>query len=164
MCSVSYVIDFFQSTMNDLIQKKIMKDYYAFKINKNLTRAGVCKYDKKTIELSQFFIENSTKAEVKNVVLHELAHAITGPHVQNPHGEEWKTAAKNIGCDAKRTCHFAPNKSVYVIACDKGCFFRKHRLTKRLILEQKYCRKHKLLMKLYKKEHKYNNVYKPVVK
>jgi len=140
-------------------KKKKLKHNYSLKINNNLTTAGVCKYDERTIEISKLFLDNSTEHEIENIVLHELAHAITGPYVKKSHGEEWKIAAKAIGCDAKRTCKLFAKTSLYVVACRKGCYIRRHRLTQKLMSKKKWCQKHKIPMKLYKKKHKYKEGY-----
>jgi len=54
------------------------------------------------ITLSRPMVELNTEAEVRDVILHEIAHALAprGEH----HGEEWKRIARSIGCNGERCC------------------------------------------------------------
>lgn len=72
------------------------------------TRAGVCRYRSKTLGLSKWFIEQAPVAEIRNVILHEIAHALVGPG--KGHGPIWKAKAREIGCTGDR-CHTVENKA-----------------------------------------------------
>ena len=71
-----------------------------FRFDNAKSRLGVCKNRKSyfIIALSEAFIEQMTEEEVKNTILHEIAHALT-PY-QN-HNKIWKTIALAIGCDGE---------------------------------------------------------------
>jgi hypothetical protein len=96
-------------------------------------RAGCCKYDKRTIEISSRYIVVAAEAEAKDTLLHEAAHALAGHKAG--HGPEWKHVAQAIGCTAQR-CHtvvFATNKAKAVGTCVcPGKEHHFHRLTKQL--------------------------------
>lgn len=66
-------------------------------------RAGQASYTKKTIVLSTFIYKESD-ANIKNVILHEMAHHIAGPGTH--HGPVWqgiaKTLNKALGCTITR--------------------------------------------------------------
>lgn len=83
-----------------------LKDW-TFDVDKAKRRAGVCKYRKKLITLSWFYIVyNQDKPDdVTDTILHEIAHALTfnryGPFVA-AHGSEWKTMCVAIGAKPVR--------------------------------------------------------------
>ena len=63
-------------------------------------RAGVCKYRTKEIGVSKKFLEYLTFAEVKDIILHEIAHAIAG--YAAGHGPLWKKVCIKIGARPER--------------------------------------------------------------
>lgn len=91
-------------------------------------RGGHCHYVKKEISLSRHFIELNEwdgPDGVKNLVLHEIAHALAprGAH----HGPAWRQVAQSIGCTGER-CHAAkmpPRRFTY--GCPNGHEVRRHR-------------------------------------
>lgn len=83
---------------------KLIDEYninYELEIDNKKSAAGTCTWKKKVIKLSKPFIEAMNEAEVKDVILHEIAHALT-PY--KGHSHEWKRKAIEIGCSGKRTC------------------------------------------------------------
>lgn len=56
---------------------------------------GTCSYNTKTIYLSMEFVRLNPIDEVKDTILHEIAHAIAG--YEAGHGEEWKKVCIKIG-------------------------------------------------------------------
>ena len=60
------------------------------------SRAGVCRYQDKRIDLSASFCLKATRAEITDTLLHEIAHAIVG----QPHGHDaiWQAKALELGC------------------------------------------------------------------
>lgn len=65
-------------------------------------RGGICRHAAKQITLSVTFCLKAPKEDIVDTILHEIAHAIVGPN--HGHDDTWKTAARRIGCTAKR-CH-----------------------------------------------------------
>ena len=126
---------------------------WSFKFNKNKSRAGVCKYRTKTIEMSHLFLQapNTDEAKTRNIVLHEVAHALTP--LDKGHGPHWQATARSIGCDGKRCCEpfMQPHHYNYVIKCEKGCSFKRVRVV-RSTFKHSVCRVHreKLVVHKYK--------------
>lgn len=56
-----------------------------------------CDHSTKSIGLSRMFIESNTKDQVKDSVLHALAHALCSPDAG--HGDEWFSMCLKIGAD-----------------------------------------------------------------
>jgi len=65
-------------------------------------RAGLTNFETKTITLSEYMIETASEQDVRNVLLHEIAHALVGPF--HGHDDVWRAKALEIGCDGSR-CH-----------------------------------------------------------
>ena len=80
-------------------------------------RAGVCWHGLKVIALARLYCIHSTDQQVRDTILHEIAHALVGP--EHNHDAVWKAAARSIGCTGDR-CHyvdFAPPR--YIMSCPR---------------------------------------------
>lgn len=82
--------------------------------NKRLTTCiGRCNYKNKQIEIALHFIHNLTEEEYKDVVNHEIAHALT-PREQ--HGPKWRLMARMLGAKPSPYMKLKePPKPKYVI-------------------------------------------------
>jgi predicted SprT family Zn-dependent metalloprotease len=63
-------------------------------------RAGVCRPARKQIGLSRHLTALHSEAEVRDTVLHEIAHALVGPG--HGHDPVWRATAVRIGCSGRR--------------------------------------------------------------
>lgn len=81
------------------------------------TRAGMCDSKRKVIQLSalmvqKYFLEEGGIVNIRNTILHEIAHALTPPEFKQTtkgrvmvhHGPEWKAMAIKVGAKPER-CH-----------------------------------------------------------
>ncbi|SEC03770.1 Predicted Zn-dependent metalloprotease, SprT family [Nocardioides exalbidus] len=64
------------------------------------TRAGVCRPGRREIGLSRPLTQLHPVDEVRDTVLHEIAHALVGP--EHGHDAVWRATALRIGCSAER--------------------------------------------------------------
>lgn len=64
------------------------------------TRAGVCRFAKRQIGISAPLTALHDEAEVRDTLLHEIAHALVGP--EHGHDEVWRRTAVRIGCTGER--------------------------------------------------------------
>lgn len=105
---------------------------WTYKLNRNKNSAGLCDYNKKRIELSRMFIlgKNTTAEEIKDTVLHEVAHSLT-PGCG--HNYQWRKKAIEIGCNGKRCCkEFLQEEDFkYRLVCENGCKIMRHRINKK---------------------------------
>lgn len=62
-------------------------------------RAGACNHSKKTLSFSKSLMPLYPKDVQRDVVLHEVAHALAGPKAA--HGPKWKQKARAIGASPK---------------------------------------------------------------
>ena len=78
-------------------------------------RAGSCNAALKVIGLSRLYCLHATAEELRETVLHEIAHALVG--TEHGHDRLWKAAARAIGCTGNRCHHldFAPPR--YLVSC-----------------------------------------------
>ena len=93
-------------------------------------RAGQCLYKEQRIQLSVGHCLKADPAEVRNTVLHEVAHALAGPG--HHHDEYWKKIAREIGCTAERCTTVKHSAGRWIGRC--GCggrTYERQRLTAR---------------------------------
>ncbi len=64
-------------------------------------RAGLCNFNTKHITVSRYLAARYEDDETHQILLHEVAHALAGPRAG--HGPLWKSIAKDLGYDGKRT-------------------------------------------------------------
>lgn len=62
-------------------------------------RAGACNYAKRTLSFSRALMPLYPRDVMRDVVLHEVAHALAGPRAG--HGPRWKETALRIGASPK---------------------------------------------------------------
>lgn len=91
-----------ENLTNELMKKHNLIDY-SFEWKKRLINwrvAGSVDYKKKEISLQPTYVEKNSIEEVKNTILHEIAHALMPKH---GHNKFWKRKAIEIGCTGLRT-------------------------------------------------------------
>ena len=83
-------------------------------------RAGQCDYTRRVISLSRHYVRHADTAHIHDTILHEIAHALVGPH--HGHDAVWRRKAREIGCSATR-CHTLTFATApWVMRCPNGCF------------------------------------------
>jgi len=97
----------------------LLDEGWCFEYDTAKRRFGVCRYRSKTIGLSKHLVALNDVVKVKDVILHEIAHALVG----SGHGHDavWIAKALEIGCDGKR-CYgdetVTPKGNYSAICCD----------------------------------------------
>lgn len=124
------------SLARDLMNQHGLTDW-TFQWDRAKQRAGACFYRRKMITLSIHYVTKNELDDVKDTILHEIAHALTpGDH----HGFLWQAACRRIGAKPQRCCgnHVAMPEGRYKATCNTcGMTFSKHRKLKK----KHYCRK-----------------------
>lgn len=82
-----------------LIEECLPDEGWKFKFDNAKRRFGSCQYSTKTISLSRPLTIVNDESEVRNTILHEIAHALTPGH---GHGYVWKKACELIGAKPER--------------------------------------------------------------
>ena len=88
--------------LRDELDKWGLKDW-SIRLNQNADSRflGLCSYKDKCIILSAHHIDIHPDADVRNTILHEVAHALTPGH---RHDETWAAKARELGCDNTLPC------------------------------------------------------------
>jgi predicted SprT family Zn-dependent metalloprotease len=96
-------------------------------------RAGVCRFTERVIGLSAPITRVHTEAEVRDTILHEIAHALVGP--QHGHDQHWRQVAKAIGCTGQRCVPSeAPRiQGAWIGVCSAGHVKDRHRRPERVM-------------------------------
>ena len=58
-------------------------------------RLGDCNFHERVIRIGRAHALDASEAEIRDTILHEIAHALAGPEAR--HGPQWKAIAKRIG-------------------------------------------------------------------
>lgn len=91
-----------------------------FEFDHSTRRAGCCNYHDRRISISFDLARNASEDDVRETLLHEIAHALVGK--KHTHDAVWKAKAREIGCAGER-CHrlkFAPPR--YSVTCVNHCW------------------------------------------
>jgi hypothetical protein len=101
---------------------------WKFKFDQAKRRYGCCMHSRRIISLSAPLTKVRQEKNVKNTILHEIAHALVG----HGHGHDnvWRSKALEIGCNGQRCSNDASIKGSWVGECPNGHVYYKHRLTK----------------------------------
>ena len=93
---------------------------WTVKLDHARRRAGQCDYTRRVISLSRHYVRHADAAHINDTILHEIAHALVGPH--HGHDAVWRRKAREIGCSATR-CHTLTFATApWVMRCPNGCF------------------------------------------
>ena len=94
-------------------------------------RAGICRYARKEIGLSGPLTALHPEAEVRDTILHEIAHALVG--ARHGHDDVWRATALRIGCSGRRcSSRDAPAiEGGWVGTCAAGHRVTRHRRPER---------------------------------
>lgn len=117
-------------------------DGWTFEFDNAKRRCGCTKFGSKTITLSRHFVRLNGEAEVRETILHEIAHAIAGQGGDRGHGRLWKGIARQIGAKPERcaTGVDMPEGNVEGV-CAPGCEARhnRHRMPPKRLLNAYQC-------------------------
>ena len=97
------------------------------------TRAGVTFFRKRRISLSAPLTRLHDEAQVRDTILHEIAHALVGP--EHGHDRAWKAKAREIGSSDSRcfSSEAARQLAPFIGICPAGHEARRHKRPTRLV-------------------------------
>lgn len=103
-------------------------DWY-FSFDAARRRLGCCNYRELRITLSRYFVVRNGPTEIRETMLHEVAHALVGGG--HGHGPVWKAMARRLGCRATRCGRADMPAGRWRAACP-GCsrMYHRHRRPK----------------------------------
>ena len=62
-----------------LNEYELFKKGWRFSFDRAKRRAGSCRFSEQEIILAKAYVEQENFREIKNIILHEIAHALVGP-------------------------------------------------------------------------------------
>jgi len=125
---------------NSLLAEHLPSDW-KFELNKRKSSLGLCSFTKKTIYSSEYFIGRIDDNELKDTILHEIAHALADINDDHRgHGSPWKKACRSIGAKPVR-CHtgeVVDDEGKYLVKCPSCSFkFARHRFNRTKLTQLK---------------------------
>lgn len=103
---------------------------WTFTFDRAKRRFGCCDYDRKRISLSAYLVQLNHEEQVRDTILHEIAHALAGRKAG--HGRVWQRIAQSLGCSTMRcyTTEVVEPPPRYEGTCP-GCARKIHRLRRK---------------------------------
>jgi predicted SprT family Zn-dependent metalloprotease len=93
---------------------------WSFRFDHSTRRAGSCDYRNKTLTIAFELARTGTDADIRDTLLHEIAHALVGK--KHNHDEVWRTKAQEIGCSGERTHRLSFSPPRYSVTCENNCW------------------------------------------
>lgn len=123
-----YIAALAQSLMLEHIEDRD----WSFGFDSGRRRAGLCSYTDKKITVSKYLSLVHSIDDVKQTILHEIAHAMSGP--KEGHGKKWLATAKKIGYRNETYTgeEIAKKYAPYVGLCPNGHQHYRYQKPKRL--------------------------------
>jgi predicted SprT family Zn-dependent metalloprotease len=116
-----------------MFDHKLFDKGWSFEWDNAKTRFGCCYFGPKKITMSQAMTLLNSEEDVRDTILHEIAHAIAGPRTK--HGILWRIEARRVGarpipcCDSK--VETPPAKYIgKCVGC--GVEVKRYKLTRRV--------------------------------
>lgn len=108
---------------------------WSFRFDRARVRAGACHYGTRTITLSPWITAAHDPSQVRETLLHEIAHALVGP--RHAHDAVWRARARSIGATGQR-CYVGGEEPVvpgrWQGRCVAGHVVHRHRRPTRVLL------------------------------
>lgn len=109
-----------------LMLKEHGLDDWRIELRSYKSTGGMTYYGTRRIGLSRLLLPKWTEDQVRQVMLHEIAHALVGPH-QN-HNDTWLSKAREIGYKGKGTHNFPTvDRRWHVVCPNHGVIGKRHR-------------------------------------
>jgi predicted SprT family Zn-dependent metalloprotease len=93
---------------------------WRFKFDHSTRRAGCCNYRDKIISISFDLARTGSDADIRDTILHEIAHALVGK--KHNHDAVWKAKARAIGCTGERTHRLQFSPPRWNVRCENRCW------------------------------------------
>ncbi len=103
----------------ELMQRHGLGDW-RFTFDHSARRAGCCIYRDRAIALSLSLATSGSEEDIRDTILHEIAHALVGK--RHGHGAIWKSKALEIGCSGTRAHRFELAPPRYHVTCENRCW------------------------------------------
>jgi predicted SprT family Zn-dependent metalloprotease len=103
---------------------------WRFQFNRRKETMGLCVYTRRIIELSLHFVERNPIEEIRDTILHEIAHALVGH--EHGHDRVWQRKCIEIGARPERCGKAEMPEGKWLAGCAScGKAFHRHRKPRR---------------------------------
>ncbi len=127
---IQRIIDIEQEATRLMAEHGLRK--WSFRFDHATRRAGCCSYHNKTISLSIHLALTGSDQDIRDTILHEIAHALVGK--KHNHDAVWKAKAVEIGCTGERTHRLEFSAPKWKVRCENHCWSHTaHRRNRRLV-------------------------------
>jgi len=101
--------------------------HWVFAFDRAKARAGACRPGRLMISLSAPLTLLHEEDDVRDTILHEIAHALVGPH--HHHDQVWRAKALELGCSGRRCVDSEAGRvqGAWVGTCPAGHEVQQHR-------------------------------------
>ena len=93
---------------------------WRFKLDGSTRRAGCCNYHDKMISISFDLARSASEEDIRDTILHEIAHALVGK--RHNHDAVWRAKALEIGGSGERTHRLELAPPRYHVRCENHCW------------------------------------------
>ena len=108
-----------QSLARSLLREHGLKRW-VFGFDHSTRRAGCCNYQAKRISIALDLAANGSENDIRDTLLHEIAHALVGR--RHHHDAVWNTKALEIGASGERTHRLQFSKPRWSVTCENRCW------------------------------------------
>lgn len=108
------------TAMAEALLQEHLPASWGFAFDRAVRRAGACDYERRRITVSRHLVERAAVDEVRQVLLHEIAHAQAGHRAA--HGPRWRAAAERLGYTGGRLHEepIAEDRATWTGTCPAG--------------------------------------------
>jgi SprT protein len=114
---------------NELLEEHDLSDW-RFEWSKDKRTVGWCRHHRKVIQYSLYFVHKTDMDEIRDTLLHEIAHALVGAN--HGHNHVWKSKCREIGARPERLANEESKTTAvynYKLLCDNcGKEYYRYRL------------------------------------
>ena len=94
-----------ETALDFMEQFGLLERGWTFEWHNKKRAYGSCNWKKKKIYLSEFLLPHMQYKDIKDTILHEIAHALDSEkRGYSSHDNTWKSVARKVGADPK-SCH-----------------------------------------------------------
>jgi predicted SprT family Zn-dependent metalloprotease len=104
----------------ELLAEHLPGGSWTFAFDSAKRRAGACDYSRRRITVSRYLAEKTDEDDVRQILLHEIAHALAGHAAA--HGPRWRAVARDLGYTGERLHNgpIAHERAPWVGTCAAG--------------------------------------------
>jgi predicted SprT family Zn-dependent metalloprotease len=118
-----------------ILAKQLMEQHglrdWKFGFNRRKRSLGLCRYTARILELSIHLVDRNASAEIRDTILHEIAHALVGP--AHGHDDVWKAKCLEIGATPRRCAQADMPDGRWQARCPRcAAGFSRHRRPRQL--------------------------------